>query len=147
LIQGIVYGQETDETRTHHELATRFDYDAVFGTVLNRMVIQAACGHPLTVYGTGHQIRGMLDIRDTVECIRLESLRIGSALSAELDRLLQHCLSRREWCRGRPRRCSSAPGGDCRAGPVQISRINHQSGVLFATQGRPELFSTGELVE
>jgi UDP-sulfoquinovose synthase len=71
LNQGIVYGQETDETRTHRELATRFDYDAVFGTVLNRMVIQAACGHPLTVYGTGHQIRGMLDIRDTVECIRL----------------------------------------------------------------------------
>jgi len=71
LNQGIVYGQETDETRTHRELATRFDYDAVFGTVLNRMVIQAACGHPLTVYGTGHQIRGLLDIRDTVECIRL----------------------------------------------------------------------------
>ena len=71
LNQGIVYGQETDETRTHRELATRFDYDAVFGTVLNRMVIQAVCGHPLTVYGTGHQIRGMLDIRDTVECIRL----------------------------------------------------------------------------
>jgi len=71
LNQGIVYGQETDETRLDPLLATRFDYDAVFGTVLNRMVIQAACGHPLTVYGSGHQIRGMLDIRDTVECIRL----------------------------------------------------------------------------
>jgi UDP-sulfoquinovose synthase len=71
LNQGIVYGQETDETGLDPLLATRFDYDAVFGTVLNRMVIQAACGHPLTVYGSGHQIRGMLDIRDTVECIRL----------------------------------------------------------------------------
>ncbi len=71
LNQGIVYGQETDETRLDPELATRFDYDAVFGTVLNRMVIQAVCGHPLTVYGSGHQVRGMLDIRDTVECIRL----------------------------------------------------------------------------
>ena len=52
-------------------LATRFDYDAVFGTVLNRFVIQAVLGEPLTVYGTGGQTRGLLDIRDTVECIRL----------------------------------------------------------------------------
>jgi UDP-sulfoquinovose synthase len=71
LNQGIVYGQETEETRLDPRLATRFDYDAVFGTVLNRMVVQAVCGYPLTVYGSGRQIRGMLDIRDTVECIRL----------------------------------------------------------------------------
>ncbi len=71
LNQGIVYGQETSETVLHPDLATRFDYDAVFGTVLNRMVVQAACRQPLTVYGTGRQIRGVLDIRDTVECIRI----------------------------------------------------------------------------
>jgi len=71
LNQGIVYGQETDLTRLDPALATRFDYDAVFGTVLNRLIVQAVCGHPLTVYGSGHQIRGMLDIRDTVECIRI----------------------------------------------------------------------------
>ncbi len=71
LNQGIVYGQETEETRRHPDLATRFDYDAVFGTVLNRMVVQAVSGHPLTVYGSGGQTRGMLDIRDTVECIRI----------------------------------------------------------------------------
>jgi len=71
LNQGIVYGQETEQTRLDPALATRFDYDAVFGTVLNRMVVEAVCGYPLTVYGSGHQIRGMLDIRDTVECIRL----------------------------------------------------------------------------
>jgi UDP-sulfoquinovose synthase len=71
LNQGIVYGQETEETKLDPDLTTRFDYDAVFGTVLNRFVVQAVCGHPLTVYGTGHQIRGMLDIRDTVECIRI----------------------------------------------------------------------------
>jgi UDP-sulfoquinovose synthase len=52
-------------------LATRFDYDAVFGTVHNRFIVQATCGYPLTVYGSGAQIRGMLDIRDTVKCIRL----------------------------------------------------------------------------
>jgi len=71
LNQGIVYGQETELTRLDPALATRFDYDAVFGTVLNRLIVQAVCGHPLTVYGSGHQIRGMLDIRDTVECIRI----------------------------------------------------------------------------
>ncbi len=71
LNQGIVYGQETDETSLHPELATRFDYDGVFGTVLNRFCVQAVIGHPLTVYGTGGQTRGMLDIRDTLACVEL----------------------------------------------------------------------------
>jgi UDP-sulfoquinovose synthase len=71
LNQGIVYGQQTDETALDAGLATRFDYDAVFGTVLNRFAIQAVLGEPLTVYGTGGQTRGLIDIRDTVECIRL----------------------------------------------------------------------------
>src|SRR3954447_279772 len=71
LNQGVVYGQQTDQTVLDSRLATRFDYDAVFGTVLNRFVIQAVLGEPLTVYGTGGQTRGFLDIRDTVECIRL----------------------------------------------------------------------------
>jgi UDP-sulfoquinovose synthase len=71
LNQGIVYGQQTEESVRDDRLATRFDYDAVFGTVLNRFIILAALGHPLTVYGEGGQIRGLIDIRDTVECIRL----------------------------------------------------------------------------
>ncbi|MEV0050929.1 NAD-dependent epimerase/dehydratase family protein [Saccharopolyspora shandongensis] len=71
LNQGVVYGQETPQTARDLRLATRFDYDAIFGTVLNRFVIQAVLGHPLTVYGTGGQTRGLIDIRDTVECIRL----------------------------------------------------------------------------
>lgn len=71
LNQGIVYGQETAETAAHGLLATRFDYDAVFGTVLNRFIIQAVIGHPLTVYGRGGQTRGFLDIRDTVRCVEL----------------------------------------------------------------------------
>ena len=71
LNQGIVYGQQTPQTGRDPRLATRFDYDAVFGTVLNRFVIQAVLGHPLTVYGRGGQTRGLIDIRDTVECIRL----------------------------------------------------------------------------
>ncbi|MEU6129796.1 NAD-dependent epimerase/dehydratase family protein [Saccharopolyspora sp. NPDC047091] len=71
LNQGVVYGQETAQTTQDPRLATRFDYDAIFGTVLNRFVIQAVLGHPLTVYGSGGQTRGLIDIRDTVECIRL----------------------------------------------------------------------------
>jgi UDP-sulfoquinovose synthase len=71
LNQGVVYGQETAETVLHPDLATRFDYDGVFGTVLNRFAIQAVLGHPLTVYGTGGQTRGIINIVDTVQCIRL----------------------------------------------------------------------------
>src|SRR5882757_2677615 len=71
LNQGIVYGQQTDQTARDPRLATRFDYDAIFGTVLNRFVIQSVIGHPLTVYGAGGQTRGLIDIRDTAECIRL----------------------------------------------------------------------------
>jgi UDP-sulfoquinovose synthase len=71
LNQGVVYGQKTNETARDERLATRFDYDAVFGTVLNRFTIQAVIGHPLTVYGEGGQTRGIIDIRDTVRCIQL----------------------------------------------------------------------------
>ncbi|MGH9073874.1 MAG: NAD-dependent dehydratase, partial [Acidimicrobiales bacterium] len=72
--QGIVYGSQTPETALHPDLATRFDYDGVFGTVLNRFVIQAVVRHPLTVYGNGSQTRGMLDIRDTLACVELALL-------------------------------------------------------------------------
>lgn len=71
LNQGVVYGVRTDETELHEELNNRFDYDGVFGTALNRFCVQAAVGHPLTVYGKGGQTRGYLDIRDTVQCVEL----------------------------------------------------------------------------
>ncbi len=73
LNQGVVYGADTDQTKLDPRLWTRFDYDGVFGTVLNRMVIQAVLGHPLTVYGAGSQTRGLINIVDTVECVRLAS--------------------------------------------------------------------------
>ena len=74
LNQGVVYGTVTGEVAMDDALINRFDYDDVFGTVLNRFCIQAATGHPLTVYGTGGQTRGFLDIRDTVRCIELACL-------------------------------------------------------------------------
>ena len=71
LNQGVVYGNQTDELENNEALQTRFDYDSIWGTVLNRFIVQAALGLPLTVYGKGGQTRGFLDIRDTVNCVRL----------------------------------------------------------------------------
>lgn len=71
LNQGVVYGIETDQTMMHADLRTSFHYDDVFGTVLNRFLVQAAVGSPLTVYGKGGQTRGFLNIRDTIQCVSL----------------------------------------------------------------------------
>jgi len=71
LNQGVVYGTLTDEVELDEALINRFDYDEVFGTVLNRFCAQAAVGYPLTVYGRGGQTRGFLDLRDTVRCIEI----------------------------------------------------------------------------
>jgi UDP-sulfoquinovose synthase len=71
LNQGVVYGAGTYETEIDPQLATRFDYDQIYGTALNRFCVQAAFGHPLTVYGTGGQTRGYINIKDTVRCIEL----------------------------------------------------------------------------
>lgn len=74
LNQGVVYGVDTEEILLDERLRTRFDYDGVFGTVLNRFLVQAVAGVPLTVYGRGGQTRGFLDIRDTLACVELAIL-------------------------------------------------------------------------
>ena len=71
LMQGPVYGVFTDENENDKRLLPFFNYDEIFGTVLNRFVVQAICGFPLTVYGKGGQTRGYLNIRDTLNCVRL----------------------------------------------------------------------------
>ncbi|WP_066194494.1 NAD-dependent epimerase/dehydratase family protein [Gracilibacillus timonensis] len=71
LNQGVVYGLETEETQMDPVLTNRLDYDGVFGTVLNRFIIQSTIGHDLTVYGKGGQTRGFLNIKDTVRCIEI----------------------------------------------------------------------------
>ncbi|MBO6901491.1 MAG: NAD-dependent epimerase/dehydratase family protein [Rhizobiaceae bacterium] len=71
LHQGIVWGTHTRETRMHQQLVNRFDYDGDYGTVLNRFLIQAAIGYPLTVHGTGGQTRAFIHIQDSVRCIEL----------------------------------------------------------------------------
>ena len=71
LHQGIVWGTQTPETALDERLINRFDYDGDYGTVLNRFIMQAAIGHPLTVHGTGGQTRAFIHIRDTVRCIEI----------------------------------------------------------------------------
>lgn len=69
LMQGPVYGIETDEMSGDHRLYTLFNYDEIFGTVVNRFITQAVVGYPLTVYGKGGQTRGYLNIKDTLQCV------------------------------------------------------------------------------
>jgi UDP-sulfoquinovose synthase len=71
LHQGIVWGTHTEQTRRHVQLINRFDYDGDYGTVLNRFLIQAAIGYPLTVHGTGGQTRAFIHIQDSVRCVEL----------------------------------------------------------------------------
>jgi UDP-sulfoquinovose synthase len=71
LHQGIVWGTQTDDTRLDERLINRFDYDGDYGTVLNRFLMQAAIGYPLTVHGTGRQTRAFIHIQDSVRCIQL----------------------------------------------------------------------------
>jgi UDP-sulfoquinovose synthase len=71
LHQGIVWGTQTAQTSRDERLINRFDYDGDYGTVLNRFLMQAAIGHPLTVHGSGGQTRAFIHIRDTVRCIEI----------------------------------------------------------------------------
>ncbi len=71
LMQGPVYGLVTEENENNEDLFPFFNYDEIFGTVLNRFIVQAIAGYPLTVYGSGSQVRGYLNIKDTLNCVRL----------------------------------------------------------------------------
>jgi UDP-sulfoquinovose synthase len=71
LMQGPVYGIETEESKIDPRLNTIFNYDEIFGTIINRFVTQAVVGYPLTVYGSGGQTRGYLNIQDTMQCVHM----------------------------------------------------------------------------
>lgn len=75
LMQGPVYGISTDQTDLDERLMPNFHYDEIFGTVLNRFIVQAVIGRPLTIYGYGGQTRGYLNIRDTLQCLYLSAMR------------------------------------------------------------------------
>ena len=69
LMQGPVYGVETEESMIDDRLRTIFNYDEVFGTIINRFIVQASIVYPLTVYGSGGQTRGYLNLKDTLQCV------------------------------------------------------------------------------
>ncbi|GAA3721856.1 NAD-dependent epimerase/dehydratase family protein [Gordonia hankookensis] len=83
LHQGIVWGTQTDETERDPRLINRFDYDGDFGTVLNRFLVEASIGYPLTVHGTGGQTRAFINIRDSIRCIRL-AVESGSEVNEQV---------------------------------------------------------------
>ncbi|MFW0787766.1 NAD-dependent epimerase/dehydratase family protein [Gordonia sp. CPCC 206044] len=83
LHQGIVWGTQTEETERDPRLMNRFDYDGDYGTVLNRFVVEAAVGYPLTVHGSGGQTRAFINVRDTVRCIRL-AVESGDEVSGQV---------------------------------------------------------------
>ncbi|MCK4824471.1 NAD-dependent epimerase/dehydratase family protein, partial [bacterium] len=82
LMQGPVYGIETEESQIDGRLMTIFNYDEIFGTIINRFITQAVTGYPLTVYGGGGQTRGYLNIKDTLQCIHISEKK--SANNGEL---------------------------------------------------------------
>ncbi len=75
LMQGPVYGLSTAETDMDPRLMPNFNYDEIFGTVLNRFIVQAVADHPLTVYGKGNQTRGFLNLKDTMQCVYLSAMQ------------------------------------------------------------------------
>jgi len=78
LMQGPVYGIETEESKIDERLRTIFNYDEIFGTIVNRFIVQAIIDYPLTVYGQGGQTRGYLNINDTLQCVQMSEQRPAS---------------------------------------------------------------------
>jgi UDP-sulfoquinovose synthase len=78
-MQGPVYGLSTAESDLDSRLLPNFNYDEIFGTVLNRFIVQAVAGHPLTVYGKGGQVRGYINLRDTMQCVYLSASQPAAA--------------------------------------------------------------------
>ena len=125
LNQGVVYGT-SDETTLAPELVNRFDYDQLFGTVLNRFCVQAVVGHPLSVYGSGGQTRGFIDLRDTVACVELAianppapgRLQIYNQFTEQFN-VLQHA--------ERVQSVARASGIPCRIAHIENPRIERES--------------------
>ena len=96
LMQGPVYGIETEETRLDPRLRTIFNYDELFGTVVNRFVVQAVIGYPLTVYGKGGQTRGYLNLMDSLQCIDIAAGHPPEPGSLEIYNQITETFSVRE---------------------------------------------------
>ena len=123
LNQGVVYGIETEETALDERLATRFDYDEVFGTALNRFCVQAVIGHPLTVYGKGGQTRGYLNIVDTLRCVELAVTEPRRARASSGCSTSSPSSSRSAAGRASSRRPAPKSGWTCTVDPIENPRV------------------------
>ena len=132
LNQGVVYGHDTEHTTLHPGLMTRFDYDEAFGTVLNRMVVQAVLGMPLTVYGAGGQTRGFINIADTVECIRLAAEHPPEAGEYRVFNQFTESLSVNDIAE----RVAAAYPGQCRIERIENPRVELESHYYRAAHTR-----------
>ena len=121
LMQGPVYGIFTDETGEDHELMPFFNYDELFGTVLNRFVVQAVAGYPLTVYGKGGQTRGYLNIKDTLNCVRLSLGSPADAGELRIFNQFTETFSVNELVK-RIRKAGKQLGYEIKVGPVENPR-------------------------
>ncbi len=93
LMQGPVYGLSSDETELDSRLLPNFHYDDIFGTVINRFLVQAVAGEPLTVYGAGGQTRGYLNLRDTLQCVELAALNAPEKGTLRVFNQLTECFT------------------------------------------------------
>ena len=116
LNQGVVYGNAV-ETEGDAALINRFDYDGLFGTVLNRFCVQAVVGHPLTVYGAGGQTRGFIDLRDTVACVELAIANPAVPAVCASSINSPRCSAYSTW----PNACSASRG--CAASPPKSNTL------------------------
>ena len=123
-MQGPVYGLSTDEADLHPQLMPNFHYDDIFGTVVNRFLVQAVAGIPLTVYGKGGQVRGYLNLRDTLQCIALAAANPPcKGRAAHSQSVHGNIFSERS---GRTRPSGLQPAWDCRW-RFSISTIRERS--------------------
>lgn len=119
LMQGPVYGIETNETIIDPRLSTIFNYDEIFGTIINRFVVQAVVGYPLTVYGSGNQIRGYLNINDTLQCIHASEKNPPKKGKLNIFNQIMETFSVNQLAE------FTKKVGDTRGHSVQISRISN----------------------
>ena len=132
LNQGVVYGIRTDETDLDERLCTRFDYDEVLGTALNRFCVQAVVGYPLSVYGKGGQTRGYLNIIDTMQCVRLAVENPADAGEFRVFNQFTEQFSVNDLAE-RVRRVGSSMGINVEIAPVKDPRIEMEEHYYNAT--------------
>ncbi len=125
LMQGPVYGVSTSESDLDPRLMPIFNYDEIFGTVLNRFIVQAVAGYPLTVYGRGGQIRGYLNIRDTMQCVYLAAANPASRGELRVFNQVTETFSVNELAE-RVQRAGKGLGYDVRVKEIENPRVEKE---------------------